>query len=245
MLTAFSLPNPNSKGPAFSHHTQPAWPTTPPLHHVPAVGSQDQGTAHTGRRLIPRDHPLPAPSTQPGTEQGHVEVSVNTGRGRVAPGARWRAWASCSLPPVMGLPVLTPSNPLSSRRRGFTSKFIRIIWTMMSWTHVPTGGPTLQLLSPGTQGSSGNLPGLHGSPTLPQLPSEPGKEPGLPHLSWHPTQDFKCMERRAESESSKVSSILTRCATSGAPNSPCLNLPFHRKGSGQNSPEGLLTHRTP
>lgn len=46
------------------------------------------------------------------------------------------------------------------------------------------------------------------------------------------------MERRAESESSKVSSILTRCATSGAPNSLCLSLPFHRKGSGQNSPEG-------
>ena len=42
--------------------------------------------------------------------------------------------------PVMGLTVLTPSNPLSLRRQGFTSKFIRIIQTMMSWTHVPTAG---------------------------------------------------------------------------------------------------------
>ena len=86
---------------------------------------------------------------------------------------------------------------------------------------------------------------MHGSPTLPQLPSEPGNEPGLPHPSWHPTQNLKRMERRAESESSKVSSIPTHCATSGAPNSPCLSLPFQRKGSEQNSPKGLLTHRPP
>lgn len=116
------------------------------------------------------DHLARCATQQPGTEQVHVEILVDGGRWRPA---RWGgAGPGGALPPIMGLPALTPSNPLPSRIRDFTLKLIRIIWTTMHQTDFSDATTPCPGLPPGSsrQHPPGNLPGLLWSLASPQLP---------------------------------------------------------------------------
>lgn len=138
------------------------------------MGSQAQGTDHTGASFLLS--PLLAvtislcATQQPGTEQVHMEILVDEGRWRPA---RWGgAGPGGALPPIMGLPALTPSNPLSSWIQDFTLKLIRIIWTTMHQTDFSDATTPCPSLPPGSsrQHPPGNLPGLLWSLASPQLP---------------------------------------------------------------------------